>query len=255
MKKDLNKVFEELLNRYINSIEKIYKSRYKKAKDKEFVEEELKKATDFMHDWLFLDPKSTKIFDAFWDRYKRGEDVNQIISDITEMYGNLDEILPYTKVDTGKKITLYISEEQRALKAFALDERKLLKFLIRATAYKELQKRFPTLFDEKENTPIEKADTHPIKWTGKKDNKNEFVQLVYGLHEAGLINQGQGEITKITETLAKVFNVDLGKGWQTNHSSSIHNVKNGYQPPIFHKIQSAYEQYAIEQVESKKKKK
>jgi hypothetical protein len=36
------------------------------------------------------------------------------------------------------------------------------------------------------------------------------VQLIYALHEAGLINNGKGEITKITEALAETLELDLG---------------------------------------------
>ena len=108
------------------------------------------------------------------------------------------------------------------------------------------------MFEEPGNTPV--TNSYPIKWTSKKDNKNEFVQLIYGLHKAGLINEGKGEITKIVESLAGIFKIDLGKGWQANHSSSIHKAKNNYQPPVFTKIKEAYQQYMQDQVEGKKKK-
>jgi hypothetical protein len=110
----------------------------------------------------------------------------------------------------------------------------------------------PTFVPDPESTPV--ATAYPIKWTSKKDNKNEFVQLVYGLHKAGFINEGKGEITKIVESLAGIFKIDLGKGWQANHSSSIHKAKNDYQPPIYNKIKEAYQRYMEEQIESKKKK-
>jgi hypothetical protein len=32
---------------------------------------------------------------------------------------------------------------------------------------------------------------------GNKDSKNDFVQMIYGLHRSGIINAGKGEITKI----------------------------------------------------------
>ncbi|MBI2722211.1 MAG: RteC domain-containing protein [Bacteroidetes bacterium] len=100
-----------------------------------------------------------------------------------------------------------------------------------------------------------KRNIYEIKWTGKKDNKNEFVQLVYGLHKAGLINQGKGEITKIVESLAEAFKIELGKGWQANHSSSIHKANKDYEAPVFAKIREAYKTYVEEQIEHLKKKK
>jgi hypothetical protein len=256
MKKDLDQVFNELVSRYTKTIEKNYQSSYKRAKDKEFIKEELKKGTDFILDCTWLDTSKGKLIEVFSKMYKRGDDMNDIVAHLRKVFGEIDDELPFKRIENGKKITLYLSEEDQALKKLALNERKLIKVLIRDTAYREIQKSLPTMFDEKGSAPAEKekTTTYPIKWTGKKDNKNEFVQLIYGLHKAGFINEGKGEITKIVESLAGVFKIDLGKGWQANHSSSIHKAKNNYQPLIFHKIQGAYQQYMEEQVEGKKKK-
>ena len=257
MKKDLNQVFEELLSRYVNSMEQNYQSKYKRAKDKEFVKVELKSSTDFMNDWIKEASAKGKMFGVFSKMYKRGDDINVIIAHLRKVYGEVSDERSFKRIENGKRITLYISEEEKALKNLALNERKLLKYMIRATGYAELQKRLPTMFDEKEiaSTEKTKTNTYPIEWSGKKDNKNEFVQLIYGLHKAGLINEGKGEITKIIETLAEDFKVDLGKGWQANHSSSIHRAKEDYQPRIFHKLQLAYGQYITEQLTLKKNKK
>ena len=86
---------------------------------------------------------------------------------------------------------------------------------------------------------------YAINWTGKKDNKNEFVQLIYALHEAGLINNGKGEITKIVEVLAEAFNIKLSKkGWTSNHSNSIHRQTANYEPAIFKTLEGAYKKYS-----------
>lgn len=252
MKKDLNTVFDELVSRYIKTIEKDYQSRYKRAKDKDFIKEELKKGTDFILDWTWLDTSKGKLIGVFTEMYKRGDDIEKILVHIRKVFGEIEDELPFKRIENGKKITLYISEEDKALRKLALDQRKLLKLLIRDTAYRQIQKRLPTMFEEPGNTPV--TNSYPIKWTSKKDNKNEFVQLIYGLHKAGLINEGKGEITKIVESLAGIFKIDLGKGWQANHSSSIHKAKNNYQPPVFTKIKEAYQQYMQDQVEGKKKK-
>lgn len=254
MKKDLDRTFNDLVARYVKTIEKDYQSRYRKAKDKAFIIEELKKGTDFAIDWTWLDTSKGKLIKVFSDMYKRGDNMNDIIAHLRKVFGEVEDELPFKRIENGKKITLYLSEEDQALKKLALNERKLLKLLIRDTAYREIQKRLSTMFDEPVSTPASKDITYPIKWTGKKDNKNEFVQLIYGLHKAGFINEGKGEITKIVESLAGTFKIDLGKGWQANHSSSIHKAKNNYQPPIYNKIKEAYQQYMEEQIESKKKK-
>lgn len=253
MKKDLNIVFDELVFRYVKTIEKDYQAKYKRAKDKDFIKEELKKGTDFILEWQWLDQAKGKLIDAFAERYKRGEDIEVILNHIRKQYGEIEDELPFKRIANGKKITLYIDEETKALKKLALDQRRLLKILIRDTAYRQIQKRLPVMFNETENTPI--VASYPIKWTSKKDNKNEFVQLIYGFHKAGFINEGKGEITKIVETLAGVFKIDLGKGWQANHSSSIHKAHSDYRPPIFDKIKEAYHKYFHDQTESKRKNK
>lgn len=250
--KNLNPVFDDLVDRYEKIIEKSFLSRFRRAKDKEFVIEELTKETDFVLEWLFADSGLKGLIEVFTKRYKRGDNVDEIIVDLKRIYGEVEDVRPFKKIENGKKITLYLSEEEKALKALALDKRKLVKLLIRDTAFRKIQKRLPTMFHESPQTLL--SATYEIKWTGKKDNKNEFVQLVYGLHKAGLINAGKGEITKIVENLAEVFKIELGKGWQANHSSSIHKAKSNYKPPVFTKIQDAYQKYADEQIENVKKK-
>jgi len=253
-KKDLDKIFYELVNRYITVIEKNYLWRYKRANDKEFIKDELKKGTDFIVEMDSLKNEKGELIRVFLDWYKRGENMNDTMRHLQEVFGKVDDILSYSKIIDGKAITQYLSEEKKALKNLALDERKLMKVLVTVIAYREIQKRLPTMFDEPTSVKDDKETTvkYAIKWTGKKDNKNEFVQLIYSLHKAGFINEGKGEITKITEALAETFNITLGKGWQGNHSSSIHKANRNYQPPIFRKIQEAYKQYTDELIEDKK---
>ncbi len=255
MSKDLNQVFEELLNRYVKTIAKDYKERYKRAKDKEFIKDELKKGTDLTLDWAFHATEKGKLIKVFSEMYKRGEDMYHIIAHLRKEFGEVEDVKPYQLIEDGKKITLYLSEEEKVLKKLALNERKLLKFLIRNEAYREIQKKFPTMFEEEVSSTKSKKNNTIVQWTSAKDTKNEFVQLIYGLHQAGFINKGKGEITKITEALSDMFEIDLGKNWQSNHSASIHKAKNNYQPPIFTKIKEAYLKYAETLVEEKNKKK
>ena len=105
-------------------------------------------------------------------------------------------------------------------------------------------------FELDQKSPVQNG----INWTGCRDGKNDFVQMIYGLHRAGLINSGKGEITKIIETLAPAFNVELGKNWQSNHSASIHKVNRDYQPPVFDKVKEAYLKYAEGLIQDKKNK-
>ena len=69
------------------------------------------------------------------------------------------------------------------------------------------------------------------------------------------LNEGKGEIIKITESLAETFGIELGKNWQSNHSASIHKAKADYQPPIFDKVKEAYLKYAKSLAYEKKLKK
>lgn len=254
MSKDLNQVFDELLNRYVNSIEKDYIQRYKRAKDKEFIIEELTKGTDFTIDWEELDSGKGKLITLFTEMYKRGEDMNIILKHLRKTFGEVEDIKPFKRIENGKRITLYLDEEEKALKKLALNERKLFKVLVRNTAFKAVKKKLPTLFDETISKKETKNDTQ-ITWTGSEKNKNEFVQFIYGLHQAGIINEGKGEIIKITESLAETFGIALGKNWQSNHSASIHKAKANYQPPIFDKVKEAYLKYAKTLAYEKKLKK
>lgn len=253
MSQNLNKLFDDLLTRYVGAIEKNYIARYKKAKDKDFVKQELITDTEFVLGWSLLIPEHSQMIDLFAIWYKRGEEITDILDHIRTTYGEVEDERPFKRIENGKEITLYLSEEEKALKKLALDQRKLLKLLVRHTAYREIQSKLENLFDHKEQKTTKK-ELAGIKWTGTKDNKNEFVQLIYGLHQAGFINNGKGEVTKITEELANSFGIELGKNWQSNHSASIHKSKRDYEPPVFDKIKKAYLKYSSSLQDDKKKK-
>lgn len=254
MEKDKDIVFDGLLIRYKKIIEQSIKSNLKKARDKEAVWQQMESELDFYIN--FLQVNNSRLLEVFSAQYKRGEEIGKIICHIRKTFGeNVPDVLPFKRLENGKKITLYISEEDKALKQLVLNDRKLIKLIIRYIVTTDIKKRLPGLCSEAEQPEIKKQHHPIVKWTGTKDNKNEFVQLVYGLYQAGYINEGKGEITKIVETLSDVFNIPLGENWQSNHSASIHKVKNDYQAPIFRKIQEAYQQYTESLIESKKRNK
>jgi hypothetical protein len=255
MKKEIGTVFEELLTRYITSVEKNIKSRIKTARDTNHVRAEITDEIEQSISWSTFGENQDKLAEAFLSGYKRGEDITKIFVRIRKQFGeDVEDILPFRRIENGKKINLYLSDEEKALKELALNDRKLMKFLVRHITYLDIKNRLPELLIEKQKSEP-KQSTPPLKWTGTKDNKNEFVQLIYGLHKAGLINNGKGEITKITEDLAGVFGISLGNNWQSNHSASIHKAKRDYQPSIFRKIQEAYQTYTENLIEDKKKNK
>jgi hypothetical protein len=250
--KDIGTVFEELLTRYIKTVEKNIKSRMKAARDKDHVRTEITAEIDLSVTWTKI---GNKLAVTFLEGYKRGEDTTKIFARIRKVFGeDVEDIKPFRRIENGQPITLYLSAEEKALKELALNDRKLMKFLVRHIAYLDIQKRLPELLAE-QGSPESNQIIPVVKWTASKDNKNEFVQLIYSLHQAGYINGGKGEITKITETLAGVFGISLGNNWQSNHSASIHKAKRDYQPPIFRKIQEAYQTYTADLIEDKKKNK
>ena len=254
MDNSLNQKFDTLLSKYISIIEKSLQQRLRKAKNKEFVALEITKEIALVNEMIIHNDVVDAMLDLFRKDYLRGNDLSITIAYIIKRYGtDVEEIMPFKRMEEGKKITLYISEEERELKKLATDERKLIRFLVRYIAYLEIDKRLPDLLKIDaipETGSI--ANLYPIQWTGSKDNKNEFVQLIYALHEAGYLNKGRGEITKVVERLAETLQVGLGKNWQSNHSASIHKANKDYQPPIFDKIRQSYFKYSDELITAKK---
>lgn len=193
------------------------------------------------------------MIDLFSSHYKLGEPIDVFFSVVREVYVNNPDDSPTQQFEEDNDISEYLADEKKELKQLASDEKKLVRLLVRFVAFQEIEKKLPNILSlaDKKGTNA-RAEQHPVKWTSIKDNKNDFVQLVYGLHKAGYLNKGKGEITKIVETLAETFQVDLGKNWQSNLSSSIHKSKHGYEPPIFNKIRQAYQYYAEDQITAKK---
>ena len=60
-----------------------------------------------------------------------------------------------------------------------------------------------------------------IVWRGK--NEIDFTQLVYALHEVGILTNTENEITTLVKQVAKSFNLELGKNWQSNLSTTINS--------------------------------
>ncbi|MBS1779253.1 MAG: RteC domain-containing protein [Bacteroidetes bacterium] len=249
-----NERFERLCSRYVSSIENNLRKRLNKAKDKEYVLEEIKKETDFINKTLVSNPNIKELVDIFLDLYKKGENIDYIFRRISDRFDNeIEGIKPGTPVyKDGELIGTYPLEDEKELKQLTGDEKKLTKFLVSCIAYDEVEKGLPNLLTKTQQPePVAKMD-YTIQWTGRRDNKNEFVQLIYALHQAGYLNKGQGEITKVVESLAEILQLELGKNWQSNLSASIHKSNWDYEPPIFKKIAKAYQDYAEKLIENKK---
>jgi hypothetical protein len=198
--------------------------------------------------------KHNKAFQYFYEKYNSGEDLEKIVTKIKTDFPESLKIEPEIDPRENVEMIPFGKEENALLNEFPSKIQNLAKFYASYFALEEIRKRIPGYSDQ--TKAIETLSVkYPFKWTGDKDNKNEFVQVIYGLHKAGLINEGKGEITKIVEAIASVFDVKLGENWQSNHSASIHRANSDYQPLIFHKIREAYQQYMGNQIENKKKNK
>jgi len=265
----MKQTFEELLNHYSIMVEYNIEKRYNKAKDKEFVRKEIEREFAFLNVIQVAGTYKEKMVDTFVTYYKRGEKVEEVLLFIRKVYGeDVKDELDFRKIENGISLPIYISDEEKDLREFVMNAKKLKHFFIRFLAFIEIEKKLTTLFIRNDIMPVlsleiqcenEKIahdsinNSALIKWTGSRENRNEFVQLIYGLHSSGFINNGKGEITKIVESLANIFDIDLSKNWQSNHSSSIHKSKNDYEPKIFNNIKDAYKDYTMSLVEGKKK--
>lgn len=265
----MKQTFEELLNRYTIMVERNIEKRYTKAKDKEFVRKEIEREFALINVIQVVGEHKEKMVDTFLTYYRRGESMEETLLFIRKVYGeDVKDELDFRKVENGVSLQIYISAEEKELREFVMSAKKLKHFFIRYLAFLEIEKNLASLFIKSELMPAltkeiqlenkkasEINSNNPvlIKWTGSRENRNEFVQLIYGLHSSGFINNGKGEITKIVESLASIFDLELSKNWQSNHSSSIHKSKNDYEPKIFNSIKDAYKDYTMSLVEGKRK--
>lgn len=245
--------YDKLLSRYVTLIERHIHERLTIARDKQSVSEEIIKEIAHLDRLLTSAPKAAELVSDFTQQYKRGVSVDSIIADLKNRYGvNTDEFANH--IDRKKEMQVYYAtDEGGRITMLASDKRKLLKFIVGYVALQQVKEKklYSPITDEK-NEKVQNPAQFPVTWTGSRNNNNEFVQLVYGLYRAGYLNEGNSEITKIVESLANVLNVSLGKGWQSNLSSSIHKSKRDYEPPIFDKIKQAYSRYADELVNAKR---
>jgi hypothetical protein len=148
MSKDLSKIFEKLLTRYISTIEKKYKERYKNSKDKELTVAELKKETGSIIGITNSDAEKSKLIDVFNHLYNRGDNINDIFLCLRNIF-SLHETSFLSKEITrtwSEQIPVFIGEEEKALKYLPLEEKKLMQFIIRDMAYRKVHKYLDNMF-------------------------------------------------------------------------------------------------------------
>jgi hypothetical protein len=242
--------FEALLGRYIRTILYCIQSDIRKARDKQFVRSSSK---TWIEEVLinYQEGEFGELCELFAVRYKEGKDI----------YGALMEVKKKILVkyadrqpEQNPKTEQPKVKNKRQASFNILLTKAMLRYVAFLMVYEE--------YDEMTSEPVlaipPKTSKPVLHWTNiipTKENKNEFVQLIYGLHQAGYINHGRGEITKIVEAAAEAFDIKLGVNWQSNHSSSIHKAKRDYEPSVFRRMQEAYRQYADDLIEGKRKRK
>ena len=248
-----NDQFEELVKLYMHTAENYCLEKIKRAKDKTFMQGKLLTQVAVMlgaySSGFQLHKKS---FDFFMESYLSGLPVDDILTRIEADFPDSLNVEPVTGPRDEVVYIPFGEPEENLMKKFRPELQKMVFMYVGYFALKEVYKRIPDYLNDHSDVK-DRSFSYPIQWTGTKDNKNEFVQLVYGLFKAKLINNGEGEITKITESLARAFKVDLSPNWQGNLSSSIHKSNIGYNPQVFDKINKAYQEYVKGQIEHKKK--
>jgi hypothetical protein len=97
------------------------------------------------------------------------------------------------------------------------------KLLAMNIAYSRMENELKILLAEiKEEWGIKKKIRMPCKWTGKVI---DLVELKYGLHVTGSINNGNASLKDIKECLEEAFDVDLGN--TSSYFQDIIRRKNG----------------------------
>ncbi|MBL7837710.1 MAG: RteC domain-containing protein [Bacteroidetes bacterium] len=119
-----------------------------------------------------------------------------------------------------------------------------------ASQFQEKQKQEVTQVQEKRKKETSKL----VKWTDGK-TKNNFTKLVYALHRAEFLENGNGEVTKMVDKLAPVFGIEMGD-WESNFSKGI--TEQGYaydHGAFFDDLKNSYLEIVKSRIETKELKK
>ncbi len=248
---NIEQSFENLKGSYRKTVREFIIAKLDNARNKPVI---LSSCVKQVNEILFAYSAGIEIHKAisneFQTLYNSGLGLEDILELINDKHPEGLKIAPAPGPRDEVEYIPFSNDDKAIVNAFPSAYSTLLSFFAVYFALTEMQPEIGSFLAESKPQSLGALE---LRWTGEKDNKNEFVQLVYGLHKAGLLNHGKGEITKIVESMAEAFGVELGNNWQSNHSASIHKSKNGYNPPVFGKIRAAYEQYATDLVENKRK--
>lgn len=248
-----NQAFEALLRRYIGFIVLDIRKGLRRARDKQYMRASTKEWIEGVLENYRTHEIVGELCMFFIAGYKQGDDIKAMLVELHKAY--VRRVLDSNRANSGaEEVESHIATKRKESYRVVL-----AKTLLKSLAFTEVYERYDEIVSEpliSIDGEFSEAERIALNWTNlisTKENKNDFVQLIYALHQAGYINQGRGEITKIVEQAASVFNVKLGNNWQSNHSASIHKAKRDYEPAIFKKIQEAYKFYTDELIAGKRK--
>ena len=212
--------FQDLATKYLNEYKVEYDNKLNNAI-------ETKKAMVHRNylDYLIRD-KKIKIEGVLGQKFR-------IIHKLEEEYGINSSL---SKEDIfNQKIEVYPKNEHKKL------IENLAKYDVIIKFYDHINKDSPYAIKTKESEELPINNTG-IKWK-EGATKVEFIQLVYALHESGLLRNEKQHVTKLVEELAFLFKFDLGINWQQIHTDNKNNRSHGYEIKIFDELKKSYKKY------------
>jgi hypothetical protein len=230
-----------------------------KARDEDFAREQyLPSILNF--DFSRLHGFEKTIMESFEYDYRLGSDADEILPDLIKDIGYKIEYMDEFMDQWGNKMAEWNEEDrEKAREELFLDRRdeliqlsnpnNLLRLVAKNYGERDLRDHFKSPIDGAKTLAAEfQIESHKpteIEWTGDpKTGKLDFIKLIYGMHHAGLLNNGEGEITKITESVAYHFNVKLGKSWQSSLTRNRQERNIDYDHfKVFKEIQESYAKY------------
>jgi hypothetical protein len=212
--------FQELATKYLNEYKVEYDNKINNAI-------ESKREVVHIH---FLDSlihvKKLKIEGILGQKFR-------IIHELEEECG-IDSMLSEEDI-FNQKIEAYPKKEHKKL------IENLAKYDVIIKFYDQISKDSPYSIKTKESEKLI-VNKSGIKWK-EGATKVDFIQLVYALHESGLLQNEKKHVTKLVEELAFLFNFDLGINWQQIHTDSKNNRSHGYEIKIFNELEKSYNEY------------
>lgn len=182
----------------------------------------------------------------------------QVISAKLGIYtGFVREISEYCGKNS-KEISAVFNERIDKIKSNERDE--ILSLLSEVDAYSlmwvfwhEQTNVLKEKFEPRVNFESEESESHisPLIW--KSENETEFVHFIYALYDIGYLSNEKDEKIKLVEQVAKAFNFDLTKNWQSKRSKSIEKSNHDYLPELIKKLTEAFEKSKKEKQAKKNK--